>query len=143
MIPSLFSGSETVRAVDVCDSPMGGFLPDTPLAVTVRARWQIRKRTSLLLVNRAGRCGIIEFSSIHKFDSFVVDFPPPLCARAGALCLLPLFVSPLCFNQLSFKVLYSICIALTQDKHKLMQEMIDLHLILSNARYKWLFHDAL
>jgi hypothetical protein len=42
-------------------------------------------RTSLLLVNRAGRFGIIEFSSIHEFDSFVEVFSPPLCARAGTL----------------------------------------------------------
>jgi hypothetical protein len=38
-------------------------------------------RTRLLLVNRAGRWGIIEFSSIHELDSFGVD--PPRSAPGG------------------------------------------------------------
>lgn len=42
-----------------------------------------QQRTSLLLVNRAGLCGIIGLILIHEFDSFVGDFSSPLCARAG------------------------------------------------------------
>jgi hypothetical protein len=42
-----------------------------------------QRRTSLLLVNRAGLCVVSELILIHEFDSFGLVFSPPLCARAG------------------------------------------------------------